>query len=136
VRDFIIRRDEYPFQLYAVKPLTSMPASTSILRRKRSWTQDSACSFTSSPLGLRLGALGRKPPGYPSLGFSQVPYLSPARRAGQNLRDAPWKSTRNWYRCATHGEEETTYHFYNDDWPTKLFFLEESWGCLVDAGAD
>jgi hypothetical protein len=129
--DFIIRRDELPFQFYAVET-THLDAR---LRQQfehanRSWTQDEYLLVYEQPCiiepdyGWALSTGNRLI--YPSLGFSRVPYLPKPDSLVKGLRDAPLKEYAELVSLRDTGEENY-YHFYNDVL-AKLFFLEEKVG--------
>ena len=131
--DFIIRRDELPFQLYVVET-THLDAR---LRRQfeqenRNWTQDEYLLIYERPCiiepdyGWALSADNRLI--YPSLGFSRVSYLPKPAGKAKTLRDAPLEEYPELVSLRDTGEENY-YHFYNDVL-AKLFFLEEKLGLL------
>lgn len=133
--DFVIRRDELPFQYYQVKTAhLDARLRQQFEHENRNWTQDEYLLVYEQPCiiepnyGWALSAENRLI--YPSLGFSRVPYLPrPATRA-KDLRDAPLEEYAELVSLRDTGEENY-FHFYNDVL-AKLFFLEEKLGLSLD----
>lgn len=130
-KDFVVRRDEYPFRVFPVK--TSHLESR--LRQQFehdnwNWTQDEYLLIYEKPCiieprhGWALSPENKLI--YPSLGFSRVPYLSKPAGKVKDLRDAPLEEYQELVSLRDTGEENY-YHFYNDVL-AKLFFLEEKLG--------
>ena len=129
--DFIIRRDEYPFQLYAVETTHLEPRLRQQFEQEnRNWTQDEYLLVYERPCiiepdyGWALSTDNQLI--YPSLGFSRVPYLSKPAGRVKGLRESPLEEYPELVSLRDTGEENY-YHFYNDVL-AKLFFLEEKLG--------
>ena len=129
--DFIIRRDAYPFSVYAVATAHLEPRLRQQFEQEnRNWTQDEYLLIYEQPCIIEPRHGWALSPDnkliYPSLGFSRVPYLSkPAGRA-KGMREAPLEEYPELVSLRDTGEENY-YHFYNDVL-AKLFFLEEKLG--------
>lgn len=129
--DFVIRRDELPFQLYSIETIhLDARLRQQFEHKNRSWTQDEYLLIYEQPCiiepdyGWALSAENRLI--YPSLGFSRVPYLPKPAGKVKSLCDAPLEEYSELVSLRDTGEENY-YHFYNDVL-AKLFFLEEKLG--------
>ena len=133
--DFIIRRDELPFQFYAVETAhLDARLRQQFEHENRSWTQDEYLLVYEQPciiepdFGWAISAGNRLI--YPSLGFSRVPYLPRPAGKVKDLRDADLEEYPELVSLRDTGEENY-FHFYNDVL-AKLFFLEEKLGLAPD----
>ena len=131
--DFVIQRDEFPFQLYSIETAHLDPRLRwQFEQENRNWTQDEYLLIYEQPCiiephyGWALSSENRLI--YPSLGFSRVPYLPKPAGKVKAMRDAPLEEYSELVSLRDTGEENY-YHFYNDVL-AKLFFLEEKIGLL------
>ena len=129
--DFIIRRHEYPFRIYSVETVHLEPRLRQQFEQdNRNWTQDEYLLIYKQPCiiepryGWALSPENKMI--YPSLGFSQAPYLPKPAGTVKALRDAPLEEYPELVSLRDTGEENY-YHFYNDVL-AKLFFLDEKVG--------
>ena len=127
-KEFVIRRDDYPFRIYLVKTEHLEPRLRwQFEQDNRNWTQNEYLLVYNKPCiiepryGWAISPENKLI--YPSLGYSRVSYLSKPAGKIKGLRDASLEEYSQLVSLRDTGEENY-YHFYNDVL-AKLFFLEE-----------
>lgn len=126
-QDFIIKRDDYPFQITSVRREHLDARLQHQIYQYGNWTQDEYLlvyedeCLIEPKYGWALSA--DKQLIYPSLGFSRVSYLQKPPLSMRRLQPETLPAHNVLVSLRDTGEENY-YHFYNDIL-AKLFFLEE-----------